>query len=51
MAKMEQLELLNSEHISENIDARKVVLYGYDPDAEDWRRIAVNADGKLKVAT
>ncbi len=50
MAKKELLELKNAEHISENIDAKKITLYGYDLDNTQWRRIAVDENGQLKVA-
>ena len=50
MPKKELLELENAETISENIDAKKGALYGYDLDNNQWRRLAVDADGKLKTA-
>ena len=47
--KKELLELLNAEHDTETTCKKKAGLFGYDADAEDWRRIAVDANGKLKI--
>lgn len=38
-------EQSNQEHISENIEAKRVGLYGYDLAAGEWRRVSLGADG------
>lgn len=46
MAKKEHLEIERQEHIAENVAAKRVGVYGFDLDALEWRRLAVNADGE-----
>jgi len=48
MTRKDEKELENAESIDENICAKKIACYGYDTD--QWRRIAVDADGKIKIA-
>jgi len=49
MAKKELLELINSEHDTETTSKKKGGLYGYDLDNTQWRRLAVDATGQVKV--
>lgn len=46
--------ITKAEHIGpndtgDNIEAKKVAQYGYDTSAGEWRRISVDADGKLQI--
>ena len=45
--KLEELEIINQETISENIKAKKVANYGYDLPNTQWRRLGVSSKGAL----
>ena len=51
MAQKQFGEIVNNEHISdrdgENINAKRIGLYGYDYGNSQWRRLAVNSSGSL----
>jgi hypothetical protein len=49
--KKEQLELENSENDTETTNKKKIGIYGYDLTNTQWRRIAVDANGRVKVTT
>lgn len=51
--KREITEIANQETLKgENINAKKVGNYGYDPDAGVWRRMRVNSAGEaISIAT
>lgn len=49
--KRELTEINIAENLQENIDAKKVANYGYDLVGAEWRRFAVDADGKLGIST
>jgi hypothetical protein len=55
MGKKEKLEIKNLEHISsedgENINAKRIGVYGYDAVNSQWRRIAVDDQGRVKTTT
>jgi len=50
MARREQLELENSENDTETTNKKKIGVYGYDIDNSQWRRLAVDENGYLKVS-
>ena len=52
MSKLELTEIANLIRLTnENIDALKSGNYGYDLPNSQWRRLSVDADGKLLIST
>jgi len=47
----DQLELENDENDKETTNKKKIGLYGYDLDNSQWRRIAVDENGAIKITT
>jgi hypothetical protein len=49
--KKEQNELENAEHDTETVPKKRIGCYGYDLDNDQWRRMAVDSEGRVKVSS